>query len=76
MDDVTQIKRRGAIALSQIAEAKLVYCAEPLCRCRSVALRLQPECVAPGIVHIELHPMPLLLAEIELQRMIVAVPGR
>src|SRR6185437_8129486 len=62
---VADIVGDGRIAHTQIAQAELVELTGPL-----AGRRPDAQGVAPGVVHVELHTVPLLLAEIHLQAVV------
>src|SRR5690348_11271087 len=61
------VEQRWAVAQAQIPHRELVCLTEPL------VIRLLTEAVTPGVIHVELHTVPIVLAEIDLQPVVISV---
>ena len=64
---MADVEQRWSISQAHVAEREGIGLPLP------VIWRGQAECVAPSVVGVELQPMPLLLAEVELKTVIVRV---
>src|SRR5215472_1771514 len=60
VNDVPKVVGRWSVTLTQITDREHIDEPGPL------GVRLQSQGVAPGVIHVKLHPMPLLLAEVHL----------
>ena len=66
MEDVPDIKQRGAVTLAQVTHGKEPECSGPR------VPRLDSQRMAPGVVGVELHAVPMSLPPIHLEGVVVA----
>ena len=67
MNDVPVIEPRGPVAQAGIAHGEHVEGASP------GIVRLNSQGMTPGVIHVELHSAPRLLAEIDLERVVIPI---
>src|SRR5580704_4956921 len=70
MSHMTQVISRGPVALPQVANREDINRPCPL------TVWLQAKRVAPRIIRVELHSVPLLLAEVHLKGVIIPEASR